>query len=575
MTPSIESEPAVSLARSPLDEGRFRALVEHAPDLVAVLDERAEIVYIAPSVQRLLGHAPAELVRISLFDLTHPDDFDAALAAFQSLIATPGPGEPVELRLRHANGSWRYVEALGYGALSVPDIAGVLLNARDISDRKRREMQLAYQAFHDPLTGLPNRIVFADRLAHALSLSARRGDAVAVLFLDLDRFKTINDGLGHDAGDQLLIAVAERVRDCLRSGDTVARLGGDEFTVLLEGVGSPEQAVEVAQRLGAAIAEPVLVGHHALSTTASIGIALSESDSLSPDEIMRQADAALYQAKANGRARFVLFNSSVNARAQQRIELEAALRLAIDSGQLAITFQPAVDLRTGRVASLKALPNWSHPALGARSNGELLALAQALGLGQALMRASLRGVCGAVGEWELDGEAPVVGVNVPAAIAHQAGFAELLAEVLAERRVPPACLRLEITESAALEDRDRVEEALHDLARIGVRLAIDDFGIGQSSLAALKHLPVDALIIDQSFVAGLHDVENVAIVRAIVILARTLELQIAAEGIESQRDLEQARILGCDLGRGAYISPPVTPQAVPALLRGGSLPLPV
>ncbi|HEU5422644.1 MAG TPA: diguanylate cyclase, partial [Nitrolancea sp.] len=212
MATGIGDRPARAATRAPLDESRFRALVEHAPDLVAVLDSRAQIVYIAPSVERLLGHAPDKLTGGSLFELTHPDDLEAALSAFQALIATPGPGAPVELRLRHADGSWRYVEALGHGALSIPGIEGVLLNARDISDRKQLEMQLAYQAFHDPLTGLPNRTVFADRLAHALSIAGRRGELVAVLFLDLDRFKTINDTLGHPVGDKLLTEVASRLR---------------------------------------------------------------------------------------------------------------------------------------------------------------------------------------------------------------------------------------------------------------------------------------------------------------------------------------------------------------------------
>ncbi|HEU5422435.1 MAG TPA: bifunctional diguanylate cyclase/phosphodiesterase, partial [Nitrolancea sp.] len=353
-----------------------------------------------------------------------------------------------------------------------------------------------------------------------------------------------------------------------------ARLGGDEFTVLLEGIESTARAVEIAERIGAAIATPLRIAGQPACTTASIGLALSEPGPLGAEEILRHADAALYQAKAQGRARCVIFNPAVNARAREHAELEAALRHAIDADALSLSFQPAVNLRSGRIVSLEAQTGWIHPLLGWQRNPDLLRLAQEHGLGQPLMRSLLRRACRAAGEWLSLGEATPLSVNVPAPLAHQAGFADLVGAILDEQRLEPARLRLDITESATLDERDWVEPALHELARRGVRLAIDDFGIGQSSLASLRHLPVDALIIDQSFVTGLHDVENVAIVRAIVILARTLELQIAAGGIDSAHDLEQARILGCDLGRGDYISPPVAPSEVTGLLRAGAVALP-
>jgi diguanylate cyclase (GGDEF)-like protein len=447
----------------------------------------------------------------------------------------------------------------------------------DLYNLKYKAELMAHRALHDGLTGLPNRALFRDRLEMALKRIRRRAGKVAVLFLDLDGFKLVNDGLGHDAGDQLLVQVAKRLTKVLRPSDTVARFAGDEFTILSEGILNDGDVGEIAERISAALTEPYVLGRDEISISASIGIAVADGPEDNPDELMRDADAAMYRAKEGGRSRHETFDGSVNARAAKRLELENALHRAWERREFVLQYQPTVKLETGRIVGVEALIRWCHPDRGMLAPAEFIPSAEQNGLIVPVGGWALEEACRQAADWKDAGPeaaALTIAVNLSAHQLAQPDLVDRLAEILAKTGADPSRLCLEITESVVMEDAESIITSLNDLKALGVSLAIDDFGTGYSSLSYLKRFPMDILKIDRSFVDGLgRDPQSSSIAEAIVSLSHVLGLTATAEGVETAAQLEDLRSLGCDFAQGFYFAPPLDPDDVLKMLHersGGS-----
>jgi diguanylate cyclase (GGDEF)-like protein len=448
--------------------------------------------------------------------------------------------------------------------------AGGLYQALDHHIRQRRavEARLVHQAFHDPLTDLPNRALFLDRLGQLQGRAGRRGEPLAVLFLDLDHFKFVNDRYGHAGGDRLLIAVAERLRECARPGDTVARLGGDEFTLLLDGFEDPAEVEAVAARVAGTLDAPFAIDDDEVAVTASIGIALSRRDHAAPADLLRDADVALYRAKERGKARYAIFDPAMGTNLRERIALEAELRQAVERDQLRLVYQPVVELATGRVVSVEALVRWEHPGRGLVLPAGFIPLAEEAGLVEPIGRWVLAEACRQAVIWQDQfTNAPAVAVNLSARQFQHPGLVEEVAGALRATGLAPDRLELEITESAVMADADVTAATLRDLKNLGVCVAIDDFGTGYSSLSYLRRFPLDLLKIDQSFVSGLgSDVGDIAIVEAVIGLAHMLGLRVVAEGVETLEQATRLRELGCEFGQGHLFGRPGSPEAITVLM---------
>jgi diguanylate cyclase (GGDEF)-like protein/PAS domain S-box-containing protein len=565
---SLAGEVAAQAERGRLLE-RLHAVIDASPVAIVELDPDSRVRLWNPAAERIYGWRRQEVL-----GQRHPA---STLAGWPPVPAAgeSGAGEPARLELRqhHKDGSPIDVE-LATALLRTPagEPAGMIAVAADISDRKRLEQQLRHQAFHDALTGLPNRALFGDRLGHALARIARSGGPLAVLLLDLDGFKTVNDTLGHAAGDQLLAVVAERLRATVRPADTVARLGGDEFVVLLEDAAAPGEAVTVAERLLAALGAPVaLPGHNApIPASASVGI-VTTADSATAGDLLRDADIAMYLAKGQGGGRYRLFEPTMRAAAVQRVELEADLRRAVEQGEFTLHYQPIVELDSGRLIGVEALVRWQHPTRGLLAPGGFIPLAEETGLLVPIGRWVLRRACRQVRAWQrtIPGYQQLsVSVNLSAVeLAHPDLVAEV-AEALTQADLEPHHLTLELTEGVLVDDTDATVAKLAQLKGLGVQLAIDDFGTGYSSLSYLRRLPVDILKIDKTFVDALTDhTEAAALTHAIIKLAGTLHLTSVAEGIEDQAQLQRLRDLHCHYGQGYHLAKPLDEQQLTSLLQ--------
>jgi diguanylate cyclase (GGDEF)-like protein/PAS domain S-box-containing protein len=543
----------------------FRSLVTASTDLVLVFGESG-CQYASRSVSTMLGRVEHDLLGPGVWEHIHPDDLCGVQAAADG-------GEPAELvfRLRNRFGEWRHLEAHLTDLRADRLVRGVVLNAREVTERVRLEEQLTRLAFHDGLTGLANRALFRDRLDQALARSTRSGDPLAVLLVDLDSFKQVNDSLGHDAGDELLQQLAVRFSEVVRPSDTVARLGGDEFALLLEGV-NQAQAVAVADRVLERAAEPVRIAGRELALSASVGI-VAHAGGGDSAELIRHADVAMYAAKETGPGRLEVFCFEMAREVGELLGLEHELRLALQRGEFSVHYQPEVALETGAIVGVEALLRWHSPTRGAVSPAQFIPVAEASGLIVQIGEHVLREACRQTAEWERDGRLSdgfITWVNVSAKQLAGAGLADVVEYVLRATGLGPDRLGLEVTETAIVEqgiaaETARVElERLHDL---GIRIAIDDFGTGFSSLGQLRHFPIDVLKVDRSFVQGVeHDAKDAAIAANLVSLAHALGLVAIAEGIESSGQLASFRELGCDRAQGFLFARPAPADEVTGLL---------
>ncbi|HVE67835.1 MAG TPA: EAL domain-containing protein [Solirubrobacteraceae bacterium] len=439
-------------------------------------------------------------------------------------------------------------------------------------ERKRAEVELAHQALHDPLTGLPNRTLFLDRLALALARVQRRPAAVAVLFLDLDRFKVINDSLGHEIGDRLLMDLAIRLQEVLRPGDTVARFGGDEFTILCDDIDGERDAILIAERVGEAVAAPFVLGETEAFLTASVGIAMAQGRASRPEALIRDADAAMYRAKELGKSRYELFDEVMRDRALERLQVENDLHRAVERGELQVHYQPLVELPARRIVAVEALVRWQHPERGLLMPEQFVPLAEETGQIVELGGWVLRAACEQLGRWRAAGCADglLLSVNLSARQLQQAHLVDDVMRALGDAGIVAGDLCLEITESVVVQERGIAIAALDALRSHGVRIAIDDFGTGYSSLRLLKDVPADLLKIDRSFVAGLGtDPQDTPIVRTVIGLAGALGLDAVAEGIETPAQLAELEAAGCRYGQGFHFARPMPAREVSALLAAG------
>jgi len=542
-------------------EERFRALVRNTSDVVAIVDQRGSLKYVSPASSAVWGHAPEALRGEEITSIVHPNDVAKLRALLDRTSAEPNATQSGEVRFLHPNGVRRLCEVVLSNQLCEPGIMGVVLTCRDITERKAVEEQLAHQAFHDALTGLPNRTLFMERVGRALARTHRSMKPVAVLFLDLDAFKLVNDSLGHDAGDELLQVVAERLKECVRSSDTVARIGGDEFVILLEDLEGHRHTVEVAERIAKRLDDPVLLKGRTVFVTASIGIATNGPDGCQPEDLLRDAGTAMYWAKGSGKAKHVVFDPEMNTLALERLELDSDLRRGLENGEFVLHYQPIVDLATGHLQEVEALVRWQHPERGLLYPGSFIAIAEERGIIVPLGMWVLEEACRQQAQWlreDPEGAPAAVSVNLSARHLLEPDLVECVARVLEKTGLDPKYLTLEITESVMLQDTQTVLVQLQGLKSLGIRLAVDDFGTGYSSMSYLSSFPVDTLKIDRSFVQRIgYEQGDEAIVRAMVLLARSLNLGVTSEGVETDEQRNRLRAMGCELGQGYLFCKPV------------------
>jgi diguanylate cyclase (GGDEF)-like protein/PAS domain S-box-containing protein len=546
-------------------ERRFRALIEHSSDLVSVLDAGGHVVYASSSTARVLGASPDQQLGRRLEDLVHPEDRAHARSLVQALLEEGGQGVTGEVRLRDGSGEWRWLGVTGRNLLSEPAVAGLVLNLRDVTAQKQAEAQMQHDALHDALTGMPNRALLVERLERAATRSRRYPERrFAVLFLDLDGFKFVNDSLGHETGDRLLVALAPRIEGCLRSSDTCARLGGDEFVVLLDEVGDVAGAVDVAERIQQQVCAPFVIDGREVRVSASIGIVIGGTTHQRADDILRDADIAMYRAKARGRSRHEIFDVEMRRVAVARLALETALRQAVDQQRLRVFYQPIVTLQSGRLAGFEALVRWQDPERGLVLPGEFVPVAEEGALIVSIDRWVLREACRQLRAWRASlPAARALNINVNVSSRHFTGshLAQEIQALLGEFELDAPSLELEITESTIMDNVPVATSVLDELQGLGVRLAIDDFGTGYSSLAYLVRLPVDTLKIDRSFVGHLdRGGSSGEIVGTIVTLAHSLGMSVIAEGVETSPQRRRLRGLGCERAQGHLISRPLSPD---------------
>ena len=570
-------------------EHLFQLITENAADMIAVIDRNGQRLYNSPAYQKILGYGPEELAATSSMDQIHPDDRARVLEASAKAGKT-GRGERLEYRIRHKDGSWRFLESTA-SAIRGPEgeTSGLVIVNRDITERRRAEEKLVHQSFHDGLTDLPNRALFLDRLQRTITLSRRHTDfKFAVLFIDIDEFKVFNDSLGHDAGDALLLQIARRLTVSLRGADTVsrprlginaepvgsestlARPGGDEFTVLIEDLHDPSDAIRVAERIQQKLALPFDLNSQRIVLTVSIGIAFSGKSEAEAQDVLRDAEIAMYRAKSTGKARCEVFDHAMHAGAIKRLQLETDLHKALELNQFQVYYQPIISLRSGQIVGFEALSRWQRPE-GLVMPGDFIAVADETGIILAINRQLLYDACRQLNSWEsqFPSDPPLtLNINITPKEFAQPDLAARIGNTLRETGLDPRRLNLEITETIAMTDAAKSGVVLSELKALGVCLDIDDFGTGYSSLSRLQRFPVDTLKIDRAFISRMDtDLETREIVRIIVMLAHGLRLKVVAEGVETQAHVELLKEIGCELAQGYLYSKPVPAEAIEELLR--------
>ena len=554
-------------------EARFRSLVQHSSDVFAILDPLGIIRYVSPAAERVFGTIGDRMVNRTLAELVHEADRAAYEAHFSASLMGSMSTSHIGCRMRRTDGEWMRTETVATNLLADANVNGIVLTIRDVTERVTLEEHLRHQALHDPLTGLGNRALFQDRVAHGLARAERTNDEVAVVFLDLDNFKEINDSLGHAAGDAVLVQTANRLRTCLRDSDTAARFGGDEFAILLEQTRGEGEVMDVAHRISAALARPLQVEGKDVDLNASIGIARAQPQQ-SADEVLRNADVAMYHAKARGKACAVLYESGMHAAVLDRIEMQADLRKAIERGELTLVYQPIVELGTQQIIGAEALVRWNHPYRGMVSPMDFIPLAEETGLIVEIGEWVLKTAASDAASWPVTpGQQPAtITVNLSARQMVDGNFIEIVRQTLESTSLDADRLVLELTESMLVGHSKDTLALLHRIRGLGVRIAIDDFGTGYSSLGYLSQYPLDVLKIDRSFVQGMDKGPNGrALASAVVALGRSLKLKVVAEGIERAEQEWDLRNLGCDYGQGYLYSRPITSYQLADLLEVGDM----
>ncbi len=558
-------------------EQLYRAAALHSSDATLIVSRGGLLLHDAPGLATLLGRSGAGRSGSDVDELMSRTAggrrwFDDVV---QRVVQRPGAVVEDEVELHGGDGTRRWLSVRVVNLLDAPGVNALLVNVHDVTDRKLVEAELERQAFHDHLTGLPNRALFSDRLEHAFAQRERSGIQPSVLMFDLDHFKAVNDRFGHDAGDSLLVEVSQRLRAAVRTGDTVARLGGDEFAVLIEGADDAlEEARSVAERVLDLLATPVELDQTEVTVTASIGIAPG-SPSSDPSALLRDADTAMYHAKAAGRAQAIIYNGEMRARDELLVRVEADLPGAVSNNQLRVEYQPVVDLSTGGVTGFEALLRWSHPELGEIAPEVFIPIAEQTGVIVDLGRWVLATACDQLARWRRDlGTELSVAVNVSGRQLADPHFSDVVLDTLVGCGLAPEHLVLEITETTIISDTDEAHRILDRLRGLGVRFAIDDFGTGYSALSYLQQLPIDILKIDRSFISHVREGHALPdIVRGILDLAHSLRLQTVAEGIESTAQLDQLRSANCEVGQGFLFSQSLSAETATELLATSGAPV--
>jgi PAS domain S-box-containing protein len=566
----------------------FQLISENAADMIALIDSDGHRLYNSPAYQKVLGYSPDDLKGTSAMEQVHPEDRSRVLKAAERARQT-GQGERLEYRVRHKDGSWRTLESTANGIRNASGLTDklVIVN-RDITERKCAEEKLVHYAFHDGLTNLPNRALFVNRLQHALVLSRRHASYnFAVLLIDVDDFKIINDSLGHAAGDELLIQIGQRLKESVRRADTasrarvsdlperpidddsLARLGGDEFAIFLDDVRDPIEAIRAAEQVQSDLAQPFTVNQQRIVISASIGIASSASPHILAEDLVRDADIAMYRAKRGGKARCEVSDTAMHANAVKRLKLETDLRKGLDQQEFRVFYQPIVSLQTGEITGFEALTRWQRPE-GMLSPAEFIGVAEEIGLIVPMNRLLLREACRQLRSWQIEfptTPALTMSVNITSREFTQPDLVEEIRKALEETGIEPGCLQLEIIKTIAMGDAEHSGGVLECLKKLGVRLSIDDFGTGYSSLSRLGRIPVDTLKIDRAFISQMDtDPESREIVRTIIMLAHALGLRVVAEGTETESHLTLLRELNCEMAQGYFFSRPADSHAMLKLL---------
>jgi len=544
-------------------EERFRALTEQSTDIILIADPSGQIKYASPSVHAVLALHGDRLSGTNMRDLVHPNDFAKTMNTGPRSIVN-GQNPIVEFRLRHADGSWLYFECVVRNLIEHKNIGGLVYNARDITERKHAQEQLLFNATHDALTGLPDRVLFLGRLQSVVDRMKRHPhDAAAVLFIDIDDFKVVNDCYGHAIGDALIKEVSNRLRACMRSDGTIARMGGDEFAVLVEDVTDPSDAVRAAERIQSSFERPFLLEGLEVFKSMSLGIALTSPET-SAEAVLQNADIAMYRAKSQGKARSELFDRTMHEQVMSRLLLEAKLRYALQNEELTLHYQPIVAVDTRAVQGFEALLRWQPSGSNSIPPSTFVPVAEQCGLIVPISVWVLKKACLEAASWRqrYPADPPLyVGINISSKHFSHAGFIGHVKDALEESAIDPQCITIELTESLAMNDVAATFQTMSQLRTLGVKLSIDDFGTGYSSLSYLRRFPVDTLKIDQSFVKTM-DAENYAIVKTIIGLARNLELKVVAEGVETPNQHQLLALAGCGSAQGYLFAEPMPAKSV-------------
>jgi diguanylate cyclase (GGDEF)-like protein/PAS domain S-box-containing protein len=561
-------------------EERYALAVRGSKDGLWDWDLRQNRLVYSPRWKAMLGFSEEEIRPHpdEWFRRVHPEDLINLQLGVNNHLSNKAPYLESEYRIRHKDGGYRWMLCRGQAVWDDNGKASRIAGSQtEITDRKAAEARLIHYAYYDELTGLPNRALFLDRLTMAISRAGRNPTfKYAVLFLDLDHFKDVNDTLGHLVGDQLLIEVGKLLQKRMRAVDTVARLGGDEFVILLEEIKVSDAATEVATWILKALADPFQMKGHEIYISASIGVVLSETGYDQPDEILRDADIAMYHAKSQGKSRFEVFDPTLRYRILERHELIADLRRAIEHDELRVFYQVISSLKSGEVNGVEALVRWEHPVRGLMLPMDFIPLAEETGLIIAIDRWVLRQACNQLRRWQAEFatlDHLTISVNMSSRQMVQSDLVDFVASVLAETRTPASNLNLEVTENVIVENREITIEVSNRLRALGVQIHIDDFGIGYSSLGYISHLPVNALKIDRSFIHNMNeDDHEMSIVHTILTLSSKLGVDAIAEGVETEKHLVKLAELGCDFAQGFYLSPPLPADALHSLLARAAAP---